>query len=298
MTYEMTWLGWTSVAIGALFFVGLIYMAVVSFREEERRGARAAVFLAVLVPLPYLLAGMLDFANRDWVAGILVFATVLAGLVLVVPTRGRGPGGTPSASPGGARHDDDTPTTRIDERDIMFARRRLIPGTERFDAYYREHPDKKPLDDKFRSKPGLLNEKAKFFDPLMFAASEASFTTIRTLQAQVDQGPAGKPYDVDPARLTTFIKKWARSVGVVSAGVTRLEDYHKYSVIGRTEPYGEPVTLDHPYGHGIRAAVSHLGRRRAPGGQLHPASRLPRARAYRRQLPGGVPPGGARRRTR
>ena len=33
--------------------------------------------------------------------------------------------------------------SRIDERDIMFSRNLLEPGSERFEAYYREHPDKR-----------------------------------------------------------------------------------------------------------------------------------------------------------
>ena len=36
-------------------------------------------------------------------------------------------------------------------------------------------------------------------------------------------------------------------MGAVTVGVTRLKDYHKYSVVGRGEKYGEPVELKHDY---------------------------------------------------
>jgi reductive dehalogenase len=143
--------------------------------------------------------------------------------------------------------DDDTPTTRIDERTIMFARQRLTPGTERFDAYYRQHPDHKTLDDHFRSKPGLLAKTALHYHPYLFAAAEASFTAVAAFHALLDSPPAAEPVPVDAASISRFILHWGRTLGAVSVGITTVRDYHLYSHLGRNEPYGAPVQLDHRF---------------------------------------------------
>ena len=51
----------------------------------------------------------------------------------------------------------DIPTKRFDERDIMFARARLIPGSPNFEAYYKMRPENRKMDDSTRAKPGLLS---------------------------------------------------------------------------------------------------------------------------------------------
>jgi hypothetical protein len=55
-------------------------------------------------------------------------------------------------------HKRQLPHVRFDERETMFSRRELEPGTERFRQYYARHPEQKMLDDAFRLKPGLLSK--------------------------------------------------------------------------------------------------------------------------------------------
>jgi reductive dehalogenase len=47
--------------------------------------------------------------------------------------------------------------------------------------------------------------------------------------------------------LSTYLKHWAKTLGAVSAGITRLREVHLYSHLGRHEPYGEPVRKEHDY---------------------------------------------------
>jgi hypothetical protein len=65
----------------------------------------------------------------------------------------------------------DKPRGRIDERDTMFSRRELQPGTEKYDNYYKRKPENKAPDDNFKTKPGLLKPGTVHYNPFHFAAS-------------------------------------------------------------------------------------------------------------------------------
>ena len=136
-------------------------------------------------------------------------------------------------------------TDRVDERTIMFSRAELVPGTERYETYYREHPEHLPLDLKFRGLPGLLNPSAPYFQPLIFAAAEAAFFTTGILADRVDGEVNPERTDLSSARVLAFIRQWARDMGVHSIGVTSLKAEHLYSVGGRKRNYGNPVSLSH-----------------------------------------------------
>jgi ferredoxin len=221
-----------AVTAGTVTAFTLIAAAVISWREGEPRAARRLLVLGILLPLPYGLAGLLPGA--EIAAAVLILLSAAAVVILLVPV-GRAP------------DEADTPTRRIDERDIMFARARLQPGTARFDDHYRRNPAHKAPDDRFRAKPGLLNPGASLYNPVLFAAADASFTAVSAFHALLDQTPAAESIPADPAAMTRFIGWWAKKLGAVSVGVTELRDYHVYSHLGRNEPYGAPVELDHRF---------------------------------------------------
>ena len=59
-----------------------------------------------------------------------------------------------------------------------------------------------------------------------------------------------------------FIKNWAKKLGAKDAGITLLQDYHKYSVVGRGPDFGKAVVLDHKFAIAItvemdKEMVSH-----------------------------------------
>jgi ferredoxin len=224
-----------SATIGVLLFALLSGAAIVSLKEREFRAAVRIALLGVLLSLPYLVAGFIPFSNHEIAAIFLLITAALAVAIFLVPV--------------GQKYitEDDTPKTRVDERDIMFARAHLSPGSERFEEYYRRKPDKKALDDKFRSRPGLLAKGSTYFDPILFSAAEASFEAVSSFQAILEQKPAPERVHTDPERITEFIKHWGRKLGAMSVGVTELRNYHLYSHIGRNEPYGQPVDLDHKF---------------------------------------------------
>ncbi|NIS64687.1 MAG: 4Fe-4S dicluster domain-containing protein [Gemmatimonadales bacterium] len=254
MTGDLTLLNAATVGIGALILLGLTYATIASLRENEPRAAGRASVLAIVLPLPYLLVGLVNFRYQTPVAVALVLLTAAVALVLIIPV-GRRP-----------RIESGTPKQRIDERDIMFSRRLLRPGTARFEEYYAANPAKKAPDDQFRAKPGLLTKGASAYHPYAFAAADASFTTVEHLRPFVDGVPATEKVASDPAEMSAFIKRWALKLGAVSVGVTELRDYHLYSVIGRGDDYGQPVTLAHEFAIALTVEMDKGMLDRAPLG--------------------------------
>jgi ferredoxin len=224
-----------SVAVGLGLLLFLAYAAIQSHLENEPRAAWIFLFLTVAVPLPYLLAGALEYRHSTAVISVLLFVTAAILLFYLVPN-GRQ-----------LVVEDNTPTTRIDERDIMFSRDKLEVGTPRFEQYYRDNPDKREADNRFRAEPGLLSKGARNYNPYAFSAADASFTTVEQLRPLADGQVATERIVSDPAGMTALLKRWANKLGALDVGVTELRDYHKYTVVGRGADYGKTVTLDHAF---------------------------------------------------
>ena len=143
--------------------------------------------------------------------------------------------------------DNDTPKIKNDERDIIFSRRNLRKGSERYEEYYRMHPDKKNPDDNFRSKPGLLSTESEMYDPFTYASSIASFIAVSGYHDLVDGSVSAQRVEVVPSKITNYIKNWSKKLGSVSTGVTELKEYHKYSHAGRLDNYGKFIEFNHKY---------------------------------------------------
>ena len=231
----MTPLSIAVLAVGGLTFLFFCVVAVVSRIEREPRAAAIGLLCAILVPVPFVLVGLMRLEYQSFFAAALLILTGTVLVALLIPLRGR------------AAVESDTPRSRIDERNIMFSRWELEPGSERFEQYYAANPDKKPLDDEFRAKAGVLAKGASAFHRFAFPAADASFWSIERLRPFVDGSPAAEQANSPAEDNTRFVKRWTLKLGAVDVGVTRLQDYHKYTVVGRGREYGDPVTLDHKY---------------------------------------------------
>lgn len=223
------------VAVGLVILLALASAALVSAREREPRAVFVSSSLAVVLSAPYLALGLSNLEGRAAVGAVLLLATGGVAIVLLIPW--------------GQKRivEDDSPRVRIDERDIMFSRRLLEPGTARFDTYYAEHPEKRAADDGFRGLPGLLAPGSTMYDPYAYAAAGATEATVEYVRPLAEGEIAGERRVSDPGELTEFIKSWALKLGARSVGVTELRDYHKYSTVGRGADYGRPVELNHEY---------------------------------------------------
>lgn len=240
-----------------LFFgigiIALITFSVISWFENERRAAGRSLLLLfisftilfLLLLLPTLVRGFLFFCFSTLIFLLLV--------VLFVPFHFH------------PRALDRIPKKQIDERDIMFSRRLLEPGTDRYEAYYKLQPSHKEVDDHFRKNPGLLGKGSSFYQPLQFTAADASFETISGLHHLVDK-PEGTrtKSDLPAEKHSTFIKTWLKKLGAHSVGITKLQFYHKYSHVGRGSEFGQPVTLEHKYAIALSVEMDKLTLDAAP----------------------------------
>ncbi|MCF8236065.1 MAG: 4Fe-4S dicluster domain-containing protein [Bacteroidales bacterium] len=223
---------------GGLLVIFSLWFSLLSFRENEKRAGW--LFL-----IPLVLFSVLYFGLPIWVEGafiLLLILSVLIGLttfILFLPidpyrlTHGLMPG------------------KQIDERDTMFSRRELKPGSERFEKYYETHPEKRKADDEFRKKPGLLSAKALHYHALGFAAAESSFNTVAHFSRHVTGPVAGEKKAIDPDVLTRFLKNWSRKLGALHFGICELDEHHWYSVKGRGAEYDAPISQEHKYGIAI-----------------------------------------------
>ena len=145
------------ICVGFLALIGFSAFGAVSVREGERRATRVAFLLAFLLSIPAVIAALLPPPVPVIGAAVVILA-LMAGVVAWFTPIAERPalGGRPSR--------------RIDERDVMFARGRLVPGSPEYELYYAMRPEKKTGDDQTRALPGLLSEDAQLFEPLALAA--------------------------------------------------------------------------------------------------------------------------------
>ena len=121
------------------------------------------------------------------------------------------------------------------------------PESDNFQEYYKNNPDKKEIDDSWRSKAGLLKPGSSQYNPFQFAAADASFETIEALKNEVDGRVNSKQVKVQPKEITEFIKNWTKKLGALDVGITKLQDYHIYTTGGRAERYGKKYTRQHEF---------------------------------------------------
>ena len=220
---------------GLALFVGFVAFGIVSYREAEPRAARIALGLAVVVSLLFFLLLLLPSQFRPVALGAVVLAGLFAVVLFLFPS-------------GRVERGNDVPQLRIDERDIMFARALLEPGTPNYEAYYAWRPENRAADDRTRALPGLNSPRASAYNALAFASTEASFGVTEALRDAVDGPVAPERIERDAASFTTFVKGVARYYGALHVGIAEIKSYHVYSNIGRgTGGYGDPIDLDHRY---------------------------------------------------
>ena len=216
----------------ALLFAGLVYASIVFFRENEKRACLRSLLIALILPPIYFASW---FYQWEIISVILLADLLITGLLFLIPLRKI------------TDITDDVPIHQIDERDIMFSRNELQPGTDRFKEYYSKNPDKLLLDNEFRSEPGLTAEKSIFYNELAYKAANASFFTVEQFNKSVDGSINPKKSNIDRNELSKFIKNWSKKLGALSVGITELKDYHFYSHKGRGDEYGKQVESKHSH---------------------------------------------------
>ncbi|MEE4195935.1 MAG: 4Fe-4S dicluster domain-containing protein [Anaerolineae bacterium] len=204
-----------------------------SEREQEQRAARIArssgVISLVLASCGALVGGM--GARLFLGIYLILFAVIL--FLLFVPIR---------AKPETPQHR----SNRYDEREIMFARMRLQPGSENYQQYYQEHHAHKALDDTIRANGWQSRDSLP--SQLMDIAADASFTAVGALRGHVDGPVAEEKKEIPADRRNTFIIGLAKHFGALDVGIVELKPEHVYSHIGRgAGEWGAAVELNHTH---------------------------------------------------
>lgn len=240
------------ISAGALSLIGLGVFGAISVREGERRAARVSFAFAATVSLLFFAAAVLPAPVPIAAAVVLAFACLVAVILLF--------SGMAGDVPLGGR-----PTRRVDERDIMFSRSRLVPGSADYEAYYGMRPENQTGDDHTRALPGLLSPDAQLAEPLSFAAAEASFDLTEAVRHHVDGEVAEQRVEGPAEQWTSALKGLARSYGAIDVGVAELRPCHVYSHVGRgAGDYGEIVELDHRWAFAFTVEMDHRRISQAP----------------------------------
>jgi ferredoxin len=159
-----------------------------------------------------------------------------------------------------------TITERVDERDVMFARAKYEPGTERYDAYYRMKPENKEIDDKIRSLSELLGPAGLYYDPIRSEYVASQFRLEEQLVTLVDGPVSSDKQQVDPGEASATLKKMALHLGAAEVGIARLNPYWVYSHVGRgPELWGAEIKNDHPYVIAFSVEMDYAQVQEAPG---------------------------------
>ncbi len=221
--------------ISASFFIFSFAFVITSLREGEQKASTWSAGITLTGTALLSSSLMLPLQGR------MIFIGILLGLGLITTLVFNFPLGEESG-------EDSDPLHQVDEREIIFARTRLIPGSVEYEAYYRLHPKHQEQDDASREKPGLLSPEASYTDPLHSAAAGASFYLTNALREAVDGPVAEVKKDYSPEILTRTVKYLTKYYGALDCGVTILKSIHIYSHIGRgSGKYGAPVKLKHQF---------------------------------------------------
>ena len=199
---------------GILIFIFFSAVAATSLLEKENRAALISIVAGLILSIPHLIPVLFLIQYPVIVSLILILIVVLSLLLFLLPIRFP------------VEYEKVRPNSRFDERDTMFSRKTLQPGTDRYNDYYERNPDKKYPDDNFRSKPGLLKAGSKYYDPILFGAAISIFNKVDELHPRVEGEPNILRSPVDPQEMSDRLTKMIVGWGAHSAGITKLHDYH------------------------------------------------------------------------
>ncbi len=161
------------------------------------------------------------------------------------------------------------PLEAFDQRDSVFTRARLQPGTAIHDEHYARRPEHWEADHRTRKLPHLASPGGQRFETQaalltqsQFAASDLIAEAVEGSEhvsgGQVPEGLAHGPSagtefaldDSSPAGLSAFAKDASLFLGADDSGVTAMDSSYLYSHRGRPlDKHGEVPELKH--GHAI-----------------------------------------------
>jgi len=259
--------------VNLAILIGIGLFIYESIREQEPRAPKVGAFVFgfhVLVAI-FILVWPASRGPIAWFLGIIL---AIQGLFLIPWKKDvRSLHGAAGYLAG-----DGTGFTKMDERDIMFARNRsILPGTPQYEIYYKEHPEHKDYDDRRRAKGGPLGRPGSIdscYRPnVSMLISSFELPNYLGKAARVDPGASaghstyaskGKipPAQIDPDKATKIVKAWAKHLGADLVGICRIDPRWAYSHrgeihYGEWEEWGRQIPEPLPYAVVIATEMKH-----------------------------------------
>jgi reductive dehalogenase len=262
MTFDSTF-AWilSLVNLGILGMAGLFTYE--SIREQEPRAPKfgsAAVAFHICLGLLILFWPPIRVVAA-WFLGI----GLALQAVFLVPYKG---GAHPPKSASDYLAGDGKDFEAADERDMVFSRNTMKPGSAPYEAYYKIHPEKKAYDDVRRSRGGPLGKPGtidgRYRPNVSMLVSSIDFPIMLGDKAYVNpksttsrshfltKEDAETPVEIEPAKATKIVKGWAKHLGADLVGVCKLDPRWVYSHRGRIhyddwENWGKEIPEPLPY---------------------------------------------------
>lgn len=146
------------------------------------------------------------------------------------------------------RHASPLPSSRVDERDTMFARAARRPGTAPYQDYYQRHPERQAGDDRIRMMPRLMRPGGRHYDRRVAAEALAHFDAIPEAEAEPELVERWRKRLAATEHPTAVLRQLAGQLGAVAVGCTNLPEAYLYTHRGRLdETYGQAVSPDHGF---------------------------------------------------
>ena len=221
--------------IGTSLVLILAAFALSSLREIKQRAFRISLFSAIALSAIWLLVPYIFNQSVNYFISIDLFSLIT--LILFFAPIGKK-----------SDHNFGTVNSRVDERDIMFARSSYKPGTEKYEEYYGKNPEKKKTDDKIRRLPRLLEEGGHYYDPVLSKKVEDMFVVEESRVEEVDGDVAPGRLETDIDSITREIKKQVSELGADEVGICDINPMYFYSNVGLgPEPYGSEIVSTHKF---------------------------------------------------
>jgi reductive dehalogenase len=202
------------------------------YQEREWIALRKSIIIEILLIISSIVIFMTHFSLLLY-TGISIEIILVLLLVLPIDIR--------------SDITDNKPASRFDERDIMFSRKELIPGSDKYNSYYKAHPELEEKDNLFRAEPGLLSKDAAYYNRKAFNRADKYFREIKDLHPLITGKPNHIKASTDPLELSLQIKNLAKELGALDVGITKVMPYHFYSIKGRGPEYGRKIEIIHDF---------------------------------------------------
>jgi len=156
-------------------------------------------------------------------------------------------------------------TSKVDERDTMFARSRLKPGSDRYKQYYEKRPEYESVDEKIRPLPRLLAPGGKYYDPVKSTNIRAMFEIEEKQVDFVDGDSAPEKFVATPEKFSNDLKEITLHLGASEVGIAKLNPMYLYSHVGNgPEDWGSEINNNHPYVIAFTVEMDHQKVEEAP----------------------------------